>query len=311
MCPFMEFVMYTDHSYTCGIVRSVSNYCKLKQAWPAGHTKKDQNKTETLEVLLKRYHSFPAASKEKEEIKEKIILGIFFLFPYIVKKYRIPTCYVEDAIQIMLCNALVAMEHFDPDKGCSFSNYLIGYCRNAIAQTYRASNVVSPGAARRAIIRDIYADDRNNDACDTSVMNGDETERPTGPEAGTDRESEGEATAAYRAGGIVPLDETRLADMALGCEQGCSVDENVHSGQLREWLEEGLSPEAGVVTEEERQVLILHYGLFGRKPVKYRDIAEMRKKKGKGSANSRISQIKTQGEKKLRLWFKQNGLESY
>lgn len=300
--------MRNDTYAACSVVRSVSNYRKLKQHPADGRAEDVQAHGESLKKLLKMYHNPATSPQHKKNIKEDIILEIFFLFPYIVKKYHLPTSYVEDAIQNMLCNALIALERFDPERGCSFSNFLIGYCRNAIAQTYRASNVVSPGAARRAIVRDQYGDDGQERSEREALASGDEeTGRAAMPDAGAPWNGE----QADARGAVVPLDETRLADAAPEVAQRASVDEDIHNGQLREWLEEGLSPEACVVTEEERQVLVLHYGLFGHAAIKYREIAEMRRRKGKGAANSRISQIKTQGEKKLRLWFGKNGLEAY
>ena len=110
-------------------------------------------------------------------------------------------------------------------------------------------------------------------------------------------------------GNVVELDDSRYYKLAPGTEKNEDIDDQIHQSQLVEWLEEALDKESGVLTDEERFIIIHHYGLFGTKPMIYSEIAEIRKQKGKGCACSRISQINSSAIRKLRKFFEENKVE--
>jgi len=95
------------------------------------------------------------------------------------------------------------------------------------------------------------------------------------------------------------------------CTPSEDFDEIVHNIQLVEWLEDSISKECGLLNDDERRVLILHYGLFGTQPQPYKEIAKLRRAEGRGFACSRLSQISTQAKKKLSAYFAEIGLEEY
>ena len=111
-------------------------------------------------------------------------------------------------------------------------------------------------------------------------------------------------------GNIVELDDSRYYKLAPGIEKDEDIDERIHQSQLVEWLEEALDKESGILTDEERFIIIHHYGLFNTKPMIYSEIAEIRKQKGKGCACSRISQINSSAIRKIRKFFEENSVES-
>lgn len=286
----------------CHVVRSIEFYKSLILSVNKKNSNTDFNKT--VEELLKEYHSTSEDVKRKKELKEKIILKIFFLFPYIVKKnYSLPADYFDDAMMNLLCNLLTAIELYDPERGKLFSNYLIGYCRNAMTQTFRAASVVSPGKARRAMLDALYADE--NDKSDLSDPFKDTaSEDGDMPETVEEEEVTEGGLAAPETCHAVPLDEERL-----GTADWAEVDEAIHKEQVYEWIKEALSPESGVLTDDEREILYSHFGVFGHSRVPYKDIAEERRKQGKGAACSRISQLKSQALRKVRHFCRENGIE--
>lgn len=88
-------------------------------------------------------------------------------------------------------------------------------------------------------------------------------------------------------------------------------EEIVHNNELLEWLEEALSKEAGICTEDARLIILAYYGLFDAQSMPYREIAEIRKKRGCSSSLSRISQIHAKTIEKLRQYFFERNIEDF
>lgn len=297
---------YEQRRGLCHVVQSISAYrqaVNVRKERPYGPELYPK-----VEGLLKLYHAAETAHEIKTELKEEIILRTFFLFPHIVKKrYSIPAAWFDDAMMNMVCNLLIAIELYDPERGKSFTNYLIAYCRNAISKTFKGLNVISPAVARREMVDNLYADDAEPLFGEKAASAGSGAREEE--EGAADEERWAHGGALPEAGRAVPLDENRMYESETDASRLSGVDEDIHRAQLIEWLVEGLSTEAGVVTDEEREVLIQHFGLFGHPRNRYKEIAAGRKSRGKGGSSSRISQIKATALCKLAAWFRKNGIE--
>ena len=325
--------------YSGGVVNSVSSYRMAYYKRKYGTEQPSDSDSVAIDYMLREYHSPDVTLERKAELKKEILLRVFFLFPYYLKKNCFLTAELfNEAMQNMTCNALQAIDLFKPDLGYPFSNYLIGYFRDAVAKTFRSCNVVSVPSMRKAAIDSLFPEedseespffvtgsDDPQEASDTEAPEDTEYSPLTGHELDWGNvEDEDIDTASLTEpvrknqivirgasrvlGNAVELDDSRQYVLAQGVEKESNVDERIHNAQLIEWLEEGLSKEAGVLTDDERFVLVHHYGLFGKAPLKYDEIAAIRRKQGRGSACSRISQINTAAVKKMRTYFQHNGI---
>lgn len=328
--------------YSGGVVNSVSSYRRVYYKRKYGTDQPNDSDSVAIDHMLREYHSSDITAERKAELKKEILLRAFFLFPYYLKKNYFMTAEMfNDAMQNMTCNALQAIDLFKPELGYPFSNYLIGYFRDAAAKTFKACNVVSVPSMRKAAVDSLFPEEDEDEVEETPffVTGSDDPEDYTiedtppseeyTPLTGeelcwenveTDECDDASLTepvrknqivirgAARVLGNAVELDDSRQYALAQGLEKEINVDERIHNAQLIDWLEEGLSKEAGVLTDDERFVLVHHYGLFGKAPLKYDEIAAIRRRQGRGSACSRISQINTAAVKKMRTYFQNNGI---
>lgn len=277
------------------VVGSVSRYKKYRLKTKKSSLNEDNLSTEEL---LSLYHSSNTPKDAKKMLREAILLKVYFLFPYYVRrKYSLSTDMFNDAMQNFTVSTLQAMEMFKPELGFRFSSFLCGYFKEATAKTFSDSNVVTVPSARRVVIEHIYDQDEGSDDENASEQE-DEVQDRIANAIGNMRR------AVPFTGGenVSPYDALESAD---------KMDEDVHNSQLREWLVEAFTSNGAGLTSSEREVLLLHYGLNGNHVMKHRQIAEMRRKEGLGSALSRISQLHTSAVHKLRVWFQANGLEEY
>lgn len=269
-------------SVNTDVVRSISEYKQRR-------LKHDANKKCVLtygklktEGLLSVYCELDENHPDRAWLKEEVFLRTFFLIPYVFKRhYSLPLDVFDDAIMNMSQMVLVAIDKYKPGKGASFSNYLYGPFKAAVAKTLHDTNVVAIPPARRKLLR-IAMEKANED---------------------------GESLADYT--GILP-------DIPISCDgsyeahdSNVDYEEEIHKIELVEWLEEAISREHGVLTHDERRLLIMHYGLFGHPCVAYKEIARIRQEEGKGCAHSRLSQIHLQAIEKLRDRFAQLGIEEW
>ena len=318
--------------YSGGVVNSVSNYRKRLFKARYGDQKPPDSDQAAVEKMLWEYKDPKTTEKRKHELKHDILMRLFFLFPHYLKKnYHLTAELFNDAILNMTVNTLQAIDLFKPELGFPFTNYLIGYFRDAATKTLRSCNVVTTATLRQAAIdaslpleevenaqnpyivsgADDNLDENGNKVTDDertrSLDEGDE-ELSTTLDAPLHRHQMVIRGAAHVHGNAVELDDNRVYAMAPGMEQEIDVDERIQSAELIEWLEDALSEKANILTPDERLVLIHHYGLFGAPQMKYEEIAKIRRANGRGCACSRISQINTAAIKKIREYFQQEGV---
>lgn len=261
------------------VVHSITVYNRLRKKQRFNTELVSQYGKFSTEALLKEYHNNKKLDKKtKAWLKEEIFLKVFFLLPYALKKsYHVSICNFDDAIQNMASSVLVAIEMFNPNLNYTFVNYLVAYIKSGAAKTFRDMNLVVVPPSKRKELKE-----NDEEACLPGYYSYDD---------------------GYRSSG--------QSNVYTTCTPSEDFDEIVHNIQLVEWLEDSISKECGLLNDDERRVLILHYGLFGTQPQPYKEIAKLRRAEGRGFACSRLSQISTQAKKKLSAYFAEIGLEEY
>lgn len=280
-------------------VNSVSDYKKLREKHDLRKDLRDKYCNMKIEELLRDYHNKknPPAKEDRKWLRDEIFLRVFFLIPHAIKKScRIATCLFNDAVQNVSCEVLRAIDLFDPTKGFTFVNYLVGYIRSGITRTFNDTNVVAVQSGRRRILKEqqeLHANNGNvtGPTRQTVYCNTWETQ----PEPGCGSEITSYTGLEYS------------ENSAFGKE--FDFDKNLHDRQMVQFLRFALNPAYGIIDYDERRVLVHHYAVFGAPKLPYKDIAAMRAKEGRGSAYSRLSQIHTQALRKLKEFFEENGIE--
>lgn len=142
-----------EFTYNGGVVNSVSNYRKAYYQRKYGSTTPPESDPVAINRMLREYHSEGVTNERKKELKHDILMRAFFLFPHYLKKnYFLSAELFNDAVQSMVCNTLQAIDLFKPELGFPFSNYLIGYFRDAATKTLKSCNIVSTATLRQASI---------------------------------------------------------------------------------------------------------------------------------------------------------------
>ena len=313
-------------TYSGGVVNSVSNYRKRLYSQKYEDGKPDKSDQEAVEEMLWEYKSPDCTKERKDQLRHDILMRLYFLLPHYLKKnYHFTAELFNDAIQNMTVNTLQAIELFKPELGFPFTNYLIGYFKDAATKTLRSCNVVSTATLRQAAIdaglpqdevenaKNPYivsgeGDDEEQDNADltapeTTKVNDDEEDHSSDLDAPIHEHQMVIQGAMSVHGNAVELDDNRIYALAPGMENEIDMDERMHAEQLLVWLGHAMSEEAGILTPDERMVLMHLYGLFGAPKMKYAEIAAIRGATGKGCACSRISQINTAAIKKIREYF--------
>ena len=301
-------------------VSAVSVYKKIRER----HCEYPEYNDIPIDRLLYIYHIDETDKSRRRWLRDEIFLRVYFLIPYTIKKkYFMSADMFNDASQNMAISILQAIESFQPGIGFSFTNYLVGYFRGAIAQSFRETNIVSIPSARRKMLRSI-TDDKDgasphetislseiDNSCDRDEREPEDAMVSDEPKDVDVEMHEGSYSTLCNASRTATLFDDNAAHHTQRFTKNIDFDATLHGQQLVELLEDALSREAGVLTDDERRVLILHNGLFGHEEMVYKDIAKLRKAEGKGCAPSRISQIHTSAIMKLREHFSRVGAEEY
>lgn len=288
------------------VVSAISEYSQLKKRYDPRlypeYTEKYSGMS--AEELLEKYLDPELDKREKKWLREQIYLYMFFLLPYAVhKKYTMRSALFSDAMQNLSVIVLQAMDLFKPGYGWKFSDYLIGYFRGGIAKTFKDSTVVDTYSARKRALEQLKKERE-----EAGIANEDDELQIPQENYSTisleqlDIESSLDDYTRQR------YSIMRSVENVVSVGDVNAMDNTVHSQELKDWLEEGLSEASGVLTRDEARVLIMYYGLYGNREHIYSEIAEVRRQEGLGYACSRISQIKTKAIEKLRAWFEANGI---
>lgn len=251
-------------------VSTVSEYNKLRKKHSKRKDLQEKYSSYSQEELIADYKKEETDPEVKDWLKEEVVLRVFFLQPYILRtNYKIPSAIFNDTLQNMTMAVIQAMNVFDPSLGLKFVNYLPGYFLGAVAKSFKDQNVVSVPTGKRRVLKEL-------------------------------RES-GQEILAYSG---VHFDENYY--MSNNSE---SFESRMHQEDLEMYLRAAMHPDSEVLTDDERLVLLHHYGLFDNDELTYKKISA--KRPGKGCAYSRLSQIHKHAVTKLRKYFDSRKLEEY
>lgn len=169
---------------------------------------------------------------------------------------------------------LIALKNYNPDSGYPFTHYLVGYLRGAGTKTWRSTGVVTVPSRKPVQMDERLGGQESVD--DESSFSKQKRPSEIPPDISVDNISP-----------ELPPEDIYVIHMPRECGENlidCLEDvqardrahEEVYLRELCDWLADALSREAGILTESERQVLILHYGLFGSPPHRYSEISALR-----------------------------------
>lgn len=261
------------------VMTNINTYLRARKKFIKKHPLYIKYHKMSVEDLIRIYNAEDTPDDAKQFLLEMIYLRVFFYFPSFIskKKYKLSMILYDEALQNISKHILDAIKRFNPDKGSSFLAYAYGDIIAAMAQTFKETNTVKlpPGVGYLE-----YAEEEADYSNENTDINPD-------------------TVLVLKTSLFSEVDDFDVVD----------YDENLHKKQLTEWLEEALSEEAGVLTDDERMVVTLHNGLFGNEPMVYADIAAIRKNSGRGCSRSRISQIHTKAIAKLKKWFAEMQIE--
>lgn len=270
--------------------RSHRNHPKYKEYWR-------KYKDKSVEELTAEYKK--AENKElKDWLLTEIYLRIYFLLPYIAKvhHYVMPGHLFDDLLQNGSIAILKAIRRFDPSRGTSLVDYMLGDLQSGISKTFRSNCVVTIPAHCKMSIKEEPEIRKKSpegeissyiDSTGTDLENvNDEDTAP--PDIATDR--------------IISITQ-RSNELGMPAST-VEYDDEVYKNQRIEMLEEAVN--SGILTEDEKMVVVLRNGLFGNRPMVSREIAAMRPPNKRGWSRSRISQIHSKAIGKLKEWFNTN-----
>lgn len=288
-------------SYTKDSVQTVTDFNRYRKRNPkfAG-LPKDANEAITLLHEMKLQETDPEICKE---IVTEIVLRVFFLLPHHAKKHagklflQLPHSVFEDALQNMCMNVLTAIAKFDPSRGTKFSNYLLMYLRDGLYKAIKQCNVITP-----SIIRS-----KNTPLLEITEEE-DELLEPQDCLSKYNRNVMPGALSVVH--GQVEFADGTVAgvDGSYHTDTPDSID-SLYVEEVNAWLRFALDPENGILTEDEAITVSHHFGVFGCAKLRLKDIADMRKAKGKGHAATRIFQIEKEAIRKLKDYFEEVGLD--
>ena len=307
--------------HNSGVMSKINNYVKSRKKHLSNNPLFVKYNKMKLEELIACYKYNNNDEREKAFILETIYLKVFFYFPSFLgkRRYRLNGILYDEALQNISMHILDAINRFDPSRGYPFLAYAYGDITAAMSQTFQEYNTIRlPQGSKASKHRNYFREEdtgmqsEGNDASEDSRDSRDSRDSEVvgvddfvmDPEVGMSSvidnpekamNSDISTDAVLSSKTIMFTDSDRVTVI--------DYDTDLHNKQLVEWLEEALSEEAGVLTEEERRIVILHNGLFGNTPMVYDEIALQRKALGRGSSRSRISQIHTRAISKLKTWF--------
>jgi RNA polymerase primary sigma factor len=251
-----------------------------------------KEKSDELE-LFKKLKS--GDKKARDKIVEKNIGLVVNIAASFSRTYGID---FDDLLQEGFIGLLIAVDRFDYTKGYKFSTYAVPYIKRYIVQ-YVRKNIKLVHIPVRTYHKMAEVN---------SVQK--EIERSKG-EASLEEISDVVGLPVEKVAVLMNLKESMLS---LNQKAGNEIDaelmeiiadeeseENIYREYFRTELRKALEESFGILTEKERKVLEMRYGLngFGGRPLKIREIAKMF-----NVSNQRIKNIETSALNKLRNSYK-------
>lgn len=254
------------------------------------HKAKDRDKL--INICLSEYHTTDDESRKKE-LRDCILLNIWYLFPYVLSQYKLKGNIFEDTLQLMILTAMKAIENYNPSLGYKFSSYISGYLKDAISTSLRSNMVVKcpPAVAKTQEIFHL-----------TPVVEDEENllKKRKKRDKYVELNIEEDITLTDISKDIVNKNKpTGL------CEY--TVEEQIIDNEYTELLRAAINKK-GLLTNKERIVLVYRFGLSGVPRLTLSQVAGIFRQHGNRASKVWIFQIEQKAKAKLFRYFKRNNL---
>lgn len=280
---------------------------------------------EAVHNWLTEIHTKGTTEATKLYLKECVLVNIYFRMVYVLSERRFSQALFEDALQNMVACAWVAMDNFDPSRGTKFTNYLIGYMREAIDISMRSESIIHvPKQSRRNSMQAALA---YYDAVDDAVDN-------DGDYEGSDAHQTNPHTHHQNAYGphyhechiepdyvpddigtdmvfTPPVDPTRVTPNVQVTNNTYTTEDRVYQLQLRQQLDLALFSETNLLSPQELDVIKYRTGVFDSPQCTLEEIAERFRANGMRATKEWVHQLEKRAIAKLQRFFYRNGIRNF
>lgn len=258
--------------------------------------------------LLSYEEEYPLALKAKEgdkKARERIINSNLRFVVSVAKKFRGQGLALSDLINEGNIGLVVALDKFEPEKGYHFISYAVWWIRQSIMKAIsekgravrlplnRSNELIQIQKAQRAIM----AENEISDPTDEEIAE----------LTGLDKKLINDLLTV--SGDMVSFDspvkkgeegESTFGDFILDSNKG--PEDEVMETSMKEDVRSLLS----VLSDKERNIIELRYGLNGEKPMSLKEIGE-----NYNLTKERIRQIEKKALEKLKEVGEERGMDSY
>ena len=273
---------------------------------------------DVLSIYLKEINRIPMISHEEENelalkakagdkrAREKLINSNLRFVVTVAKKYQGQGLPLEDLINEGNLGLLTALEKFEPEKGYHFISYAVWWIRQSILKAVceksravrlplnRANELFQIQKIQKTLIHESGSSDVSVD--DIAAESGLEPDLIRDLLAVSREMVSFDAPVASKG----EISDSKVGDFIEDDKMG--PEEEVTQGSLKEDVETLLS----TLTEKERDIIILRFGLHDTKPMSLKEIGDLY-----GLTKERIRQIEKRAIEKMKMPARYRLIESY
>ena len=273
---------------------------------------------DVLSIYLKEINRIPMISHEEENelalkakagdkrAREKLINSNLRFVVTVAKKYQGQGLPLEDLINEGNLGLLTALEKFEPEKGYHFVSYAVWWIRQSILKAVceksravrlplnRANELFQIQKIQKTLIHESGSSDVSVD--DIAAESGLEPDLIRDLLAVSREMVSFDAPVASKG----EISDSKVGDFIEDDKMG--PEEEVMQASLKEDVETLLS----TLTEKERDIIILRFGLHDTKPMSLKEIGDLY-----GLTKERIRQIEKRAIEKMKMPARYRLIESY
>ena len=273
---------------------------------------------DVLSIYLKEINRIPMISHEEENelalkakagdkrAREKLINSNLRFVVTVAKKYQGQGLTLEDLINEGNLGLLTALEKFEPEKGYHFISYAVWWIRQSILKAVceksravrlplnRANELFQIQKIQKTLIHESGSSDVSVD--DIAAESGLEPDLIRDLLAVSREMVSFDAPVASKG----EISDSKVGDFIEDDKMG--PEEEVMQASLKEDVETLLS----TLTEKERDIIILRFGLHDTKPMSLKEIGDLY-----GLTKERIRQIEKRAIEKMKMPARYRLIESY
>ena len=273
---------------------------------------------DVLSIYLKEINRIPMISHEEENelalkakagdkrAREKLINSNLRFVVTVAKKYQGQGLPLEDLINEGNLGLLTALEKFEPEKGYHFISYAVWWIRQSILKAVceksravrlplnRANELFQIQKIQKTLIHENGSSDVSVD--DIAAESGLEPDLIRDLLAVSREMVSFDAPVASKG----EISDSKVGDFIEDDKMG--PEEEVMQASLKEDVETLLS----TLTEKERDIIILRFGLHDTKPMSLKEIGDLY-----GLTKERIRQIEKRAIEKMKMPARYRLIESY